>query len=199
MFLWLSWILWIIVTFFMTKSRTRTLLAIWILLTIIGSNMFIVVENYYISYAYLSMIIGALIMHGKCLRWIYHIFVSLTVMIGYTAILLWEYTSPIWMVLPRFVIIPSLCCLMILPLVRGIYNQLMTGLLGICSGELLYSLMLSGYHLHKPIGDSVFLDHILLIMSSLFVIHIIHQIRAKLFALSQTVPPPIKWPDEKIM
>lgn len=199
-YLWLSWILWIIVTFFMRKSRRRTFLASWILLTMIGSRLFMIIDHHHISFAYMSVICGAFLLHSKSSRWVYHLFASLTVMIGYTAILLWEYTSPIWMFLPRFVMIPFLCSFLILSLVKGFYNQLMTGLLGICAGELLYSLMLSSYHLHKPVGDLIFLDHILLTMSSLFFMYLIKVARVKLIALSQmTSQPSLKLPEEKIL
>lgn len=197
-FLWTSWLLWIIVTFFMSKTRRRAYLATWILLSIIGSNSFFIVEGFHISYAYFILIGGALLMHGKCPRWTYNLFISFTIMIGYTAILLWEYTSPIWMVIPRFILIPLLCSCMIFILIKGFYNQLMTGLLGLCAGELLYSLMLSSYFINRPIGDVHFLDHLLIVISSIFLIHIIQHMRARILSWSHTNLPQ-KLPKEKIM
>jgi len=168
-FFWMSWIFWVIITFFMDKTRRRTHLAILLLMAIAGANTYISIKQQQISLSFLFIIGGAFLMHGKSQKWKHYMFVSITIMIGYTAILLWEKISPIWMIIPEYLLIPFMCGMIIIVLIKDFYQRLMTGLLGICAGELLHKLILSSYHLQQPIGDLRFLDQLIILVIILYV------------------------------
>src|SRR5699024_12285863 len=89
-FFWMSWIFWVIITFFMDKTRRRTYLAILLLIAIAGANTYISLKQQQISLSFLFITGGAFLMHGKRQRWKHHLFLSITITVGYTALLLWE-------------------------------------------------------------------------------------------------------------
>src|SRR5690625_5823138 len=103
---WFGWMLWIIVTFLMKKDQRRTKLACWILLILLCSNIYFTIENHNISLTFIVLLGIAIFLHAQIPRFMYHVFISFTIMIGYAALLLWEKNTPVWLFMPRFVLIP---------------------------------------------------------------------------------------------
>lgn len=163
LFYWFSWILWIIVTFFMQKNRLRTLLACWILSVILYSNLYISINTFQISVSYLFLLAGTVILYARIPVMIFHVFGSLTIMIGYSAILIWENQMPFNLFFPSFLIISCFLFILITFITTGIWNRLACTLLGMTGGELLYSIVLSEYLIVEVIGDKRFFDFILVL------------------------------------
>lgn len=182
-FFWLGWFLWIIVTFLIRKSKQRTNLACWILLTLLCSNIYFTIESYHISLTFLILLGGAILLLARLPRFMYHIFISFTIMIGYAAMLLWEKNTPVWLFLPRFILIPLISVIMINMLARGVHNRLVTGLLGISAGELIYSIILSGYDLQEAIGEMGFLDNLMVTIVLIVFLDILQKGKYKLLSL----------------
>src|SRR5690625_4591201 len=135
LFYWISWLIWVLVTFFMKKSKQRTLLFCSILLLIIFSNTYVTVGSFNISISYVLLLIGSLVIYTLLEKQFYHAFVSFTVMIGYSGLLIWINSTPLWLFLHELLIIPFVCNFIILLLTKGIYSRITTGLLGIRSEE----------------------------------------------------------------
>ncbi|WP_373892663.1 hypothetical protein [Virgibacillus sp. CBA3643] len=196
LFYWFSWALWIIVTFLMRKSNKRTILACWILATIISSNLYIEMESQQISVAFLLLVGGSFVLLIQLQHMIYHLFASFTIMIGYAAILLWEKSSPVWLILPRVIIISFILGLLITILTKGFYNQLGIGLLGLSCGELIYRLMLSGYGFRVSIGEMQFFDVLLFILVILMLLEVLHKAKYKLYAVLQNHKQTMRWQND---
>lgn len=197
LFYWFSWILWIIVTFFMIKSKKRTILASWILVTILSSSIYIGTPNQQISVALLLVVVGSFALLIQLPRVIYHLFASFTIMIGYAAILLWEKGSPVWFILPRVILISFILGLLITILAKGFYNQLGICLLGLSCGELIYGLMLSSYGFHVPIGEMQFFDVLLFILGILTLLDVLHTGKYKLYSVLQNNhKQTVKWQND---
>lgn len=186
-FYWISWILWIIVTFLMKRGKMRIYFATWILLAIGISNIQITIDKYVVSLLVLILLVGSIILFKPFFNKVIYLYIPFTVMVGFTAILLLEQGIPIWFFLPTQLFIPLICTLIIMFLVRNIYRQLISGILGIVSGEVVYSLILSGYGFQKTIGDPVFFDHILITIFLIICFHTIRKGRKKVIALVPNV------------
>lgn len=180
LFYWFSWILWVYVTFIMKKCKGRTLLAIWILLILSGSTMYVTMLGYQITMSYLFLAIGSLIMIAKSRHLYFHLFSSLTIMILYMAMMVWENYFPIWMIVSKAYISPLIIVLVIVFISKGLYNRVSIALLGISTGELMYSFILSSYAIRAPIGDHVFFDSVLIILFIFIGVEVTQIVRVKI-------------------
>nr|WP_139223961.1 hypothetical protein [Lentibacillus halodurans] len=102
-------------------------------------------------------------MHTRLSRTLFHVFGSFTIMIGYTAILIWMNHTPLNLFLPPLVTISCILFMLIILTTTGLWNRLACSLLGMSGGELLYSIIISGYLIPDMIGDKRFFDCILVI------------------------------------
>lgn len=182
-FYWLAWVFWIIVIFFMKKSKQQTFFSYGILMLIIFSNKYIMIGHFNLSISYLMLLAGSLYMYTKLNRQIYHLLISFTVMIGYSAILIWKNSTPLWLFIHELLFIPFVCSFLIIILSTGLYNRLITGILGITAGQLLYNLILSSYDLNQKIGDLHFFDQLFITLIFLIIIHFIQVAIRKLYSL----------------
>lgn len=186
-FYWLSWLLWIITTFFMKKEQLRLFLSTLILLTILGSDIYLSIGNYDLLVSFIALIIISGLLHANFLKPYYHLFGSFTIMIGYTSILLWKQNSFWGILISEFYLIPSICCIIIILMIKGLYSQLVTGIIGISTGEILYGFILSGYHLPAKIGDLDFFVNLYMIVLYLLLWHIIQNGKLPLYILRTKV------------
>lgn len=161
-FHWFSWIFCVIVLFFMPKSKYRTYLIYWIFISIMLANLYITIGTYTISLSFIVIFFGAFLSFSVLKGTFYHIIASFIIMIGYAGILLLEKNAPIWIFGPRYLVISVLSVLLIIVLSNDFYPRVMTALVGLCSGEALYSLIIINYHLPKTLGELAFMDSMLI-------------------------------------
>lgn len=167
---WFSWVLWVILTFIMPKNKNRTIYSVWILITIIFSNLYITSDYLEISIAYLSIIIGGFILLSTLKRKGLLLFSAFSIMIGYASLLIWETNAPVWIFMPRLLIIPIICVLLTVILTKKFISRITISLIGLCSGEFLYSLLLTNYSITKTIGGLVFLDTLFVVLFFIVII-----------------------------
>lgn len=172
-FYWISWIFWVIITFLLNKNKQRTSLAVWILFIIFCSNWYIHIEIYHLSVAFICIYMGGFVLLARMAKSVYYLFASFTVMIGYTSFLLWEQLAPVWLLISRDIMFPLLMTSMVLLISRGFWARISISLIGICTGELLYSHILLNFNIHKTIGGMAFLDMLCTILFVLFVLEVL--------------------------
>lgn len=185
LFYWFSWILWIIVTFFMKKGRDRTLFSCWILLVLIFADAYIIIHGHDLSLAFVWIFLGALIWLLRLPRRTYHIFSSFTLMIGYAGMLYWAQVSPVWLFLPRTFLLSFLLSLILFMLAKEYVSQAGIGLLGMSCGEIVYALTLSSYGFPEAVGEMAFLDNLLAVMIIIGAIDILQKGRKRLTIASR--------------
>ncbi|WP_026906570.1 YphA family membrane protein [Paucisalibacillus globulus] len=178
-FYWFCWLLWVIVTFLLPKEKGRTFLAIWILLTIIFSNLYISINLFEISLSYLFILFGGFIFLGTLQHKILQIFSAITIMVGFTSLLIWETNAPVWLFMPRLIIIPIICVLLTMMVNKHFLNRLAINIIGLCSGEFVYSVLLSNYSIIQTIGDFEFLDTLFVCLIILITIELIRKAKNK--------------------
>lgn len=157
LFFYFFWILWIITTFFIPKSRKRTLLTVFILLCLCFANSYIYL-SVQVSVTYIILFSGLIILQTKQSNMLYHFMCTFTISIGYAAMLLWEANTTIWLFTSREILIPSVVVCISLFLMDGFYNRIICGLLGLCIGELIFKTILYFLSFKQIIGGMAFLD-----------------------------------------
>jgi hypothetical protein len=185
-FYWFCWLLWVIVTFLLPREKARTFLAIWILLTIIVSNLYISINIFEISLSYLFILIGGFIFLGTLQHKILQIFSAITIMVGFTSLLIWEANAPVWLFMPRLIIIPIICVLLTIMVNKQFLNRLAINIIGLCSGEFVYSVLLSNYSIMQTIGDMEFLDTLFVCLIILISIEVIRKAKNKVLFFFST-------------
>lgn len=185
-FYWICWMFWIIVTFLIPKSNIRTKFAIWILITISVSKIYLTIGSLDISCSYVSILIGGFLMLGSRNHKSLQIFSAFTIMIGYSSLLIWETNAPVWLFMPKLIIIPLLCALLTMFISKQYYNRLANSIIGISGGEFVYSLLLSNYSISKTIGDLMFLDTLLISLLLIGIVEIIQRGKEKILLLHTT-------------
>src|SRR5690625_1028996 len=175
---WFSWILFIIIVFFMNKSKLRSSLIIWLLLVLITFPMFVTVKTLQISICLGLLISGAIIFYVQEKVSIYRLIVTFTISIGYTGILIWEHITPVWFFMPSFIIISILLVSVMIVLFRQLHEQISVVLVGGLFGHVLYDLLLIGYSLHNVVGNNAYIV-ICLTVLLLIVIHAMKEMYKK--------------------
>ncbi|MFC3038941.1 hypothetical protein ACFOGI_01575 [Virgibacillus xinjiangensis] len=158
----------------------------WSLLCIVSAEWTVRLPYFSFSVASLLVIVGAIWLLCRSRYLFYHLFSAFTLMIGYSAVRYWEQITPVWFILPRYVIFSFFLTLLILFMVKNFYSQIGVCLLGTSFGEVLYHVTMAGYGMQMNIGEKGFLDVLLFSLMILTSIHLLKVGRAKLYASLQT-------------
>jgi len=196
LFYWMSWLLWVIVTFFLNKSKLRTILACWLLIIIFTSNTYVSIDNYTLLLGYVIFFLGVIFIHTLLPRPFYHLFVSFTIMIGYTSILLWKDGSSLSLFIPELIFIPIFSSFLILLLTTKLYSRVITGVLGMSTAELLYGFIITEYQVNITIGNLAFFDILFTTITLLFFIDRIQYGLLKSYARLATYKQTVTWQNE---
>ncbi|WP_106497393.1 YphA family membrane protein [Lentibacillus sp. Marseille-P4043] len=184
LFLWFAWLLWIVVTFLMKKGKRRTYFACLLLLLIACSNVTLEIGGYLIQLSFIVLLVGLLFFHAIA-KSFYLLFSSFTICLGYTAILFWEKITPIWIFIPRSVLIPTVIIVLTIIITKQFESRLAIGLIGITCGEMYYSFILSNYAIQEGIGDKSFFDMLLTFVLFVTLLEVLQQGKIAIYALSQ--------------
>ncbi|MBM7569813.1 hypothetical protein [Aquibacillus albus] len=157
-FYWISWMLWVVITFLLNKNRKRTFLAVWILTLIIVSSLSFSIKGLQINCAVIVLIIGAIIIVAHSSNWFMNTIQSLCLLFGYVGLLFWEQLSPVWIVLPRIILIPALALFLLFILAPSFKERYAIWCLGVTTGEILHGLILHSYGFTPYVGGFAFLD-----------------------------------------
>ncbi|WP_226034672.1 YphA family membrane protein [Aquibacillus saliphilus] len=179
-FYWISWILWIIITFIMVKDNYRTYLALWLLTLIALSNSEVVIGVTKINAAIFILFFGALILLSKTSNWILNIIRSLCLVFGYVGVLFWEQISPVWLVIPRLIMIPVIGFIFLSFLTNENVDKLAVWCLGITTGEVLHSLILNSYGFNEYIGDMAYFDLLFTAIGLIVMVTFLQDVRSRL-------------------
>ncbi len=159
-FYWFSWIGWVITTFFMKKGKVRTAISFFMLFMIFVSDNTYHLTEYSIHAPFILIFIFSLVFMTKTkgLMQLYYLICSLIISIGYVCFHLFELFDPVWLIFDRKWMLSFVILYLILMLVKDPNHRLAVALIGICNGELLYSMILTKFFREIEIGNFVFLD-----------------------------------------
>lgn len=180
LFLWVSWILWVIVTFLMPKTKTRLMHAVFLLTTISLTSVYFVWDGLYIYLVILVLLVYGFILLTKTDRWLRHTIVSIGVGLGYSGYLFWEQVMPIMLLVSRNLLIPAMASVVLFFITNNIRDQLAIWLLSASFGELIHSFILHSYGLEAALGELRFLDATFVTIGCLLVLRGFLELRRKL-------------------
>lgn len=175
LFFWFSWTLWIIATFIMKRSWLRTYLAVWILLSIIGTYVYLEIESLTVSLSMIILFLGSIILLTRNKHLLYHTFSAFTLMIGYAVFRFWEILSPGLIFLPRGILITIIFSLLSCILAKNFYSRLSICILGMSAGEWVYQLTVNPFGFIETIGEPLFFDHLLSTIVFISFIAVVHR------------------------
>ncbi|CDQ39791.1 YphA family membrane protein [Virgibacillus salexigens] len=179
LFYWFSWMLWIIIVFMMKKNQMRSYLSFAILIIIISANVILSFQIYTVSLSYLGLVITAVLWMIQLQHLAYLLFASFTLSIGYAGILLWEKNAPVWIIMPRVILISFAIILLIVLCTKYTKERFAICLTGLTFGELMYSLTMSSYGFPEIIGDLQFFDILLFVIVIILILDILQRGRNK--------------------
>ncbi|WP_400242027.1 hypothetical protein AB3U99_14565 [Niallia sp. JL1B1071] len=164
-FLFCTWFIWIITTFFLHKDNPkRTKYSMYVLIAIVLSPYKWEWHEISCSVLLLSILIISFFYTGR-LRWktaIYIIVSSFFMMLAYTTYELMAIIDPIWVFLPDPWLKVSILFVLVILLHKNIVCQILTLLIGSITGEILLSSILRNYQMEYYIGSMTFFDFLML-------------------------------------
>lgn len=193
LFYWFSWILWIIVTFFMRKGRQRLFFASCILISIIGTSFTITIYSFTISFTYIVLFLYSLVILAKHSNHYKLLFYSATISICYTALLIWEKISPVWMIFPRIIMIAFIIGVLAILLCNEYLMRIIITVFGLVVGEMLYSFIWYRYGVLEEVGDFLFLDTLFSLLLLLMILAILQKGRQKVTSFLNQYKQSMRW------
>jgi hypothetical protein len=160
-FYWTFWVLWICMTFFVSKyNPNRVKYSVIILLSIILSSQYIQAWGLEVSVVSLLFLLIAYYevgkMKGKSMA--YFLITSFILMLAYGSFQLFELFDPVWLILDRNWMFAVVLTYMTIMMHNQHTQRIMVLIFGSIHGEIIYSLVLDVYSMKVPIGTLRFLD-----------------------------------------
>ncbi|MGD6873930.1 YphA family membrane protein [Sutcliffiella horikoshii] len=158
-FYFLSWMGWIIVTFFFPKSAIRTNMSILLLVVIACSTTTVQMFGFTITASFLVLVVTALIMLVNSLRqkYILHYFSICTVALAYVCFIIFEIYDPVWIFLDRTWLLSVIILYLSLLLFKTKRERFVFMLTGVLLGEVLRSIVTDRIFSYSDIGSFEFL------------------------------------------
>ncbi|QTM99669.1 hypothetical protein ERJ70_10365 [Sediminibacillus dalangtanensis] len=110
----------------------------------------------------------------------------------YVGILLWELISPIWLFVPRLLMIPFIGLVLLIFLAETLIEKCMVWCLGITSGEILHGLIMRSYGFHPTIGELSFFDLLFVGIAFIILLRLTVATKQKIDVVAQTIEQKLK-------
>ncbi|MYL32732.1 YphA family membrane protein [Pontibacillus yanchengensis] len=157
-FYYTSWFLWVMFTFLSNKTSTRFYASLLILLLLNSVSYSINIGSYNISLTAIIIIVSSLVILSLQKQQVKAVVISISIGLGYTGALFWEAVSPVWLVLPRLLLVTLLAYLLVYVAVHQIWMRIGVWGLGSVLGEVIYSIYVGEMGYREPIGEMAYLD-----------------------------------------
>jgi hypothetical protein len=162
-FYWISWSIWVYLTFiFRKEDPNRLKLSAGILLVIILANFQFSIWGVDINSSgiFLILFCYVAIASGKTKKISYFYLCSFIVSIGYVTFLLFEIFDPVWLILKKEWMMGICLGYLSLLLQKTLKERLLMMISGTIQGEILYAYILSNYGFSNQISSLAYLDAI---------------------------------------
>ncbi|WP_244403276.1 hypothetical protein [Parageobacillus sp. KH3-4] len=159
-FYFFFWMLWVISTFFMQKTRQRTMLAAAALIAIILSSVSLHIGSFHVTLSFLFLFFLSCYFVAKqtCWKLLYMVIAALTIAFAYTSFQLLSLFDPVWIWMDRTWMLAMVLVVICLLFYENIQSRLLCLIIGACQGETLYSIISKKVSFSYVIGSFSFLD-----------------------------------------
>lgn len=179
LFYWLGWLIVIIVYFFVERIHMRNYFLYTMFLIMLLIHVYVpLYGNLHVTGAFIVLCISTFYYYIQLQLSYYDIFVTITVIFCYLALLLWEKVAPIWFVMNPIVMIPLIVCALITMLTTSFSKQIAITMFGLPIGQLLFGYILVDYGLSEQQGGQhffVFVFTHILILITFYIIALLFQ------------------------
>ena len=154
------WIIWMIATFFMKKTRQRTMVAAIALITIILSSASLYVGSFQVTLSFLFLFFLSCYFAAKQTRrkLLYLVIAALTIAFAYASFQLLALFDPVWIWMDRTWMLALMLFIICFLFYENIQSRLLCLMIGSCQGEMLYSIVSKRVSFSHVIGSFPFLD-----------------------------------------
>ncbi|HZW68623.1 MAG TPA: hypothetical protein VFF20_08480 [Pseudogracilibacillus sp.] len=185
LFYWLSWLLIIIVYFFMKKSwQTYFFLSILFILIMTVNVQVNVFAQLSVNIAFIIALLTAFLYYAHFTLSTYHLLTSFMFIFAYVALLLWGKISPVWFIMDLRVMIPLILASLLIFVCKDANLRLATALFGVLIGQFIFDLILIRYRLHMQIGSlfsfNMLYTIIVMLLISYLISESLHYLKQKL-------------------
>lgn len=169
LFYWYGWILIIIIYFFVNNVEAKYffLYSMFLILLLVHTNIQLF-GQINVSGALIVLFISTFYYYFRLQFSFYDIFVTVTVIFCYNALLIWKKIAPIWFVMSPLIMMPLIVCTIITLLISSLYKQVAVAMMGLSIGQLLSAYILVEYGLFEQQGNlyffTIFFSHILFLI-----------------------------------
>ncbi|MDQ0271094.1 YphA family membrane protein [Cytobacillus purgationiresistens] len=164
-FYWVSWVLWVIITFLLNKNQVLRLpLSIGLLLVIISSSFSIELGGIKVTFASVLLLLTLYILVGRLSKpkMAYALICHLIILLAYVSFLLFELFDPVWVIFDRKWMLSILLVYLAIMLHENRLMRVVIILMGAVNGEVLYALIISKFSFPHTVGSLMSLDAIAL-------------------------------------
>ncbi len=159
-FYWFIWIAWIYTTFMMDKTRTRLIVALVLLFSIILSNKEIPLFSLTVNATILFYLLASyfIVSQKKWRKIIYYVCVSLILTSSYVTFKLFQIFDPVWVMFHPTFKLSLILLLLTLTLVKEQMLRVALVVITVTQGEIIYTLFLNSLVTDFGIGKLESLD-----------------------------------------
>lgn len=176
LFYWLSWLLIIIVYFFMEKTWLSYYFLCILFIVIATINIEITILSHLsVNIAFTMTLFAAFLYYARFPLTTYHLLVTFMFVFAYVALLLWEKVTPVWFIIDPQLIIPFILTFLLIFVCKDAYLRVATALLGVMMGQLLFDLVVIRYGLSMQIGPLFSFNILYTLIIMLLVFHLLRE------------------------
>ncbi len=159
-FYWFAWMGWIIITFHLQKGKLRSRLAIAVLVLISSAHINFLVYKMYVSvgFVFLLFLLYFEAARLKNMKLLYILICTFILTFAYVSFQLFRIFDPVWIIFHPVLMVTFILTYLVLILVKGMKERLLTFLFGICHGEILNSVIMQYFKFPYNLGDLLFFD-----------------------------------------
>ncbi|MFC0523139.1 hypothetical protein ACFFGV_05955 [Pontibacillus salicampi] len=157
-FLYIHWLLWVIYTFFVQRTKKRLSISAFLLISILAFGLDVPVGKYTINGSALIIFGYSFLILARSQKQIVSACMSLAVAIAYCGALFFESVSPIWIIGPRLWMLSFLAFALVYFMSRFTMTRIGIWGIGAVFGETLFTTYINELGYEKIIGNPMFLD-----------------------------------------
>lgn len=159
-FYWAAWAIWVVVTFFMKKGKIRTETAAIVLILMICSNRYVMLNHVEISVSLIVLLLYGYRELAKLTRsrLIYMVAVCHIVMLGYIGFSMYGVYDPAILWFDVKWMTASIIFILIQFMVKSFSLKCLTAVIGTVHGNLMYTWIMNGFSFPVKAGSLTFFD-----------------------------------------
>lgn len=177
LFSWLSWLLIIIVYFFMKKNWQSYFFLSLIFVVIITINIQVnLFDQLFVNLAFIIALLSAFLYYACYPLSTYHLLTSFMFIFAYVALFLWEKLTPVWFIIDPQLMISFILVFLLVFVCKDANFHVAIASFGVLIGQFVFDLILIRYGLHMQIGSLLSFNILYTVLIMLLIFYLISEL-----------------------